>query len=271
MRRQKKDIEQVQLQKRALIIHAFSWMAGLGILSLGLPLRRVVAQHRADIGNTRLLVTPPGSMGFDHFTATCIACQACVSACPEKVLLPSTYRLLPDTAHIPPADRAEDENSGRRHGRDQWVLAAQFALFQPHLDFSTSRCAYPCNACTSVCPSGAILPLSLKKKQRTRIGEVVFEEKRCVVFKHKRDCGACAEVCPTHAVHTIRKENIHFPKIKANSCIGCGACQLVCPVNPKAIYVKAVRIHEQAAEPFFHKKEKDTHSKVMGNEDEFPF
>lgn len=267
----KKGSHGIEIEKRTLMKRSFTWAAGVAMVSVGVPLRSILAKHGRAILDRRLPVTPPGALGFDHFTATCIACQACVAACPENVLLPGMRYLKKDRPHTIVHPVLPVDAIGETSWRTLFIELKMTPLFQPRLDFSHSRCAYPCNECTKVCPSGAIHPLSVKEKQRTRIGKVVFEENACIVYKYKRDCGACAEVCPTHAVHTIRKENVHFPKIKADACIGCGACELVCPVKPKAIFVNAVRFHERASEPYFqpptHKKE----AGVMGADDAFPF
>ncbi|MBI9091826.1 MAG: 4Fe-4S dicluster domain-containing protein [Desulfobacterium sp.] len=227
------------VQKRQFLLTSLA--AGGGIMALGLPLGTALARITWESPALPFPVTPPGSLGVEHFSRNCVACLACVSVCPENVIQP---------------------------GLTDYGMAG---IIQPGLDFTRSRCAYTCRACTLVCPSGAILPLSLEKKQRTRIARVVFKEKRCLVHTHKRDCGACAEVCPTHAVHTIRENNIHHPRLKPDACIGCGACQQVCPVNPKAIYVEAARVHETAAPPFFQKQEEKTPEKGMGPGDDFPF
>ncbi len=227
------------LQKRKFLITSLA--AGGGAMAMGLPLGTALARITWEPPALPFPVTPPGSLGVEHFSRNCVACLACVSVCPEKVILP---------------------------GLTDYGMAG---IIQPGLDFTRSRCAYTCNACTLVCPSGAILPISLKEKQRTRIARVVFKKNKCLVHTHKRDCGACAEVCPTHAVYTVRENNIHHPRLKPDSCIGCGACQMVCPVNPKAIHVEAARVHEMAAPPFFQKQDDKSPAKVMGPEDEFPF
>ena len=227
------------VEKRKFLFTAVSLCGGM--LATAWPLRPLLARM-ALVGTVdHDPVTPPGSLGLDHFSHTCLACHACVSACPENVLLP---------------------------GFNGYGLTG---ALQPRLDFFVSRCAYTCHACTLVCPSGAILPLSLETKQRTRIGSVRFERHRCLVYSHKRDCGACAEVCPTHAVHTIREDNIHHPRIRPDACIGCGACQLVCPVTPKAIYVVAARVHEKAEPPFFQQDSPDAPAAIMGSGADFPF
>jgi ferredoxin len=208
---------------------------------LALLVRRPSAAIVRQTAALPLPVIPPGSKGIDHFSATCTACLACVEACPEQVIVP---------------------------GISHFGLAG---MVQPGLDFNRSRCAYTCNACTRVCPSGAIVPLALGAKQRTRIGRVVFEKNLCLVYTHKRDCGACAEVCPTHAVHTVKENNIHHPRLAPDACIGCGACQQVCPVQPKAIHVAALGRHEQSGPPFFQKQAADSPTKVMDTDGAFPF
>ena len=226
-------------EKRKFIITGLA--LAFGVSSTGLFLRNLITRTAVGACSSLSPVTPPGSLGLIHFSRACLSCHACVNACPEKVITPDL------TAY--------------------WLLGTM----QPRLDYSKSRCAYSCNACTLVCPSGAILPLSLEEKKMTRIGYVVFEKKRCLVYTQKRDCGACAEVCPTHAVHTVKEDNIYHPRLKADACIGCGACELVCPVNPKAIYVNALRLHEKAGPTFFQKEKKDESHSIMGSDEEFPF
>jgi len=227
------------VEKRQFLFTALAICGG--VLATVIPLRPLLARMARVETTPNDPISPPGSLGIDHFSHTCLACQACVSACVENVLLP---------------------------GPNAYGMTG---ALQPRLDFSISRCAYTCHACTLVCPSGAILPLSLKDKQRTRIGSVRFEKDKCLVYTQKRDCGACAEVCPTHAVHTVRENNIHHPRLTLDACIGCGACQLVCPVNPKAIYVVAVKIHEKAGPPFFQQDPPAAPSDVMGSGADFPF
>lgn len=226
-------------KKRKFLVKSIG--TGTGIIIMVLPLRELFSRMALAGLVPPVPITPPGSLGIEHFSKSCLACQACVGICPEKVLVPNLTG----------------------YGIRGTML--------PGLDFNRSRCAYTCNACTSICPSGAITSISLQEKQRTRIGKVIFEQKKCLVYKYKRDCGACAEVCPTHAVYTVREQNIHHPRLKPHSCIGCGACQRVCPVEPKAIYVQGLRVHELAAPPFFQKKENMSGNEIMGVDDEFPF
>jgi polyferredoxin len=76
-------------------------------------------------------VTPPGSLGIEHFSQHCTACQLCVSVCPTQVIRPA------------------------------FVEYGVAGIFQPRMDYRVNYCTYDCVLCTSVCPTAAILPLAL--------------------------------------------------------------------------------------------------------------
>ena len=184
-------------------------------------------------------ITPPGSLSLNHFTHTCTACHLCVATCPTQVLKPAFL---------------------------EYGLSG---ILQPRMDYKTSYCNYDCTICSSVCPTGAILPLELPIKQLTQLGKAKFIEKNCVVYTQKTDCGACAEHCPTKAVRMVLDKNINkrAPKIDERICIGCGACEFACPTKPyKSIYVQANPIHEKAKTP---KEEKITDH--IDLKEDFPF
>jgi ferredoxin len=163
-----------------------------------------------------LPVTPPGSVGTAHFTKACTACHLCVSVCPTQVLTPSVgNRGLP-------------------------------VFMQPVMDYGTGYCDYECNACGRVCPTGAILPLTLQDKKRLQIGLAELNEDECVVYKNKKNCGACGEVCPTGAIVFKEKDHILYPEVEDRHCTGCGACELACPTTPKSIIVKPHALHKEA-------------------------
>ena len=161
-------------------------------------------------------ITPPGSVSVEHFTQSCSACHLCVSACPTKVITPSFL--------------------GYGIG----------GLLQPLMNYSKSFCDYECNICGRVCPTGAILPLSLEEKKFTQIGTVDLLKDKCVVYVDKNNCGACGEVCPTHTIRFTDKGNILYPEIDTQYCIGCGACEKACPTTPKSIVVRPNPVHKKA-------------------------
>jgi ferredoxin len=183
-------------------------------------------------------VTPPGSLGLDHFTSFCTACHLCITACPTQVLVPSLF---------------------------DYGMAG---LFQPKMDYHIGSCNYDCTICSTVCPSGAILPIAPEEKKLVQMGKAKFVREDCIVITKKADCGACSEHCPTKAVKMVPYENLMLPEVTEEICIGCGSCEHPCPTTPrKAIYVEANVVHQKAkAPPKVEKPEKE--QKVL---EEFPF
>lgn len=182
-------------------------------------------------------VTPPGSLGIDHFTDACTACHLCVSACPTQVLQPSIFEY------------------------------GIMGLMQPYMDYVTNYCNFDCVICSEVCPTGAILSLTAEAKKTLQIGKVNLIIENCVVKTDNTSCGSCSEHCPTQAVHMVPYiGELTIPEIKPEICVGCGACEHACPTRPfRAIYVDGNYIHEIALLP----EEEEPEEK--GTEEEFPF
>ncbi|MFO7852794.1 MAG: 4Fe-4S dicluster domain-containing protein [Bacteroidota bacterium] len=181
-------------------------------------------------------VCPPGGISIEHFNDYCTACSLCVSACPDKVIIPSLT---------------------------EYGIAG---MMQPRMDYHKGFCNFECIRCTEVCPSGALLPLSLEAKKLTQIGKVHFIKENCIVETERTDCGACSEHCPTKAVQMVPYiGNLVIPEINDEICVGCGACEYACPTTPyKAIYVDGNPIHQDA------KKPEEEELKVQ-ELDDFPF
>ncbi|MDI6400818.1 4Fe-4S dicluster domain-containing protein [Balneolaceae bacterium ANBcel3] len=196
----------------------------------------VVTQPSTIPENKNFAVSPPGSKSLKHFTDTCTACQLCVSVCPTRVLQPSFL---------------EYGFSG---------------MMQPRLDFHASFCNFDCIACTEICPTGAILPLTVEEKHVAQIGVVRLELDNCVVKVEGTACGACAEHCPTQAVRMVPyQDGLTIPEIVPEQCIGCGACEYICPTRPyRAIYIDGNKVHAQAVPPEIEKLDFEP-------DDDFPF
>ena len=181
-------------------------------------------------------VSPPGSRSIERFNKICTGCSLCVSACPNKVLQPAflEYGLI--------------------------------GVMQPNMSYHKGLCEFDCTLCSEVCPTGAIVPITMEQKHLLQIGQVQFEKKNCVVETEKTDCGACSEHCPTKAVHMVPYGKLFIPEIDQKICVGCGACEYACPTTPfKAIYVNGNPKHLAAEKP---KTEK---AKNALKEGEFPF
>jgi len=222
----------------------FLWLIGAVLAGMSVPDRLARAQDAVatDKQPTRIKerktcpVTPPGSLGYQHFTATCTACQLCVSACPTGVLQPSLFEFgLP-------------------------------GIMQPYMDYHTNYCHNECTVCGNICPTGAILSLSPEKKKSTQLGQVHLILENCVVYTDHTACGSCSEHCPTQAVRMVPYINdLTIPEIRPEICVGCGACEYACPTEPyRAIYVDGHYEHRIAAKPETEKREE----KKM---EEFPF
>ncbi len=171
--------------------------------------------------NRTYAVCPPGGVSLGHFNDYCTACSLCVNVCPENVIVPSF----------------------REYGLS--------GIMQPRMDYHKSFCNYECTRCTDVCPTGALLPLTLEAKKLTQIGKVHFIKDNCIVQTEKTECGACSEHCPTKAVYMVPFEgNLVIPETNDKICIGCGACEYACPTVPfKAIFVDGNSVHQDAEKP----------------------
>ncbi len=153
-------------------------------------------------------VKPAGSVSLKNFSDHCVSCQLCVTKCPSSVLRPST-RLS--------------------------------SLMQPEMSFEKGFCKTDCNVCSSVCPAGAIHPISIADKASTRVGHAVVLKENCI------GCGKCEKDCPAGAIKMVGNGKGRIPAVNSARCIGCGKCEFSCPAKPEvAIYIEGNEIHSIA-------------------------
>ena len=165
-----------------------------------------VADGGAAAASGTCLMMPPGGGVWSRFSAKCISCQLCVAVCPSGIIVPGNT-----------------VDGGVR------------------IDLSHGYCRYDCNRCNEVCPTDALLPLSLAEKQKTQIGVASFSAEHCRTVQDEQECGLCVKACPTGALELRTfPTGLSIPRLTASKCIGCGACQDVCPVSPKAMTVGCV-------------------------------
>jgi len=181
-------------------------------------------------------VSPPGSVSLKYFTDRCTACHLCVTVCPTSVLQPS------------------------------FLEYGFLGMAQPHMAYDVEYCNFECTRCGEVCPTGAILPLTVEDKRLEQIGQVQFILEKCIVYTDNTACGSCSEHCPTQAVRMVPYDNgLTIPETDTEICIGCGACEYACPVKPHtAIFVDGNAVHQVAKAPHIEELE-------IEEQEEFPF
>ena len=163
-------------------------------------------------------LTPPGSVSAKHFAQHCTACQLCVAKCPNGVLRPSS-----DPMH----------------------------LMQPEMSFERGACRPECVVCSTVCPTGAIKPITVEQKSSTVVGHAVWVKDNCLILKDGVNCGNCARHCPVGAIMMVASDpnddtSPMIPAVNTAMCIGCGTCEYVCPSRPfSAIFVEGIEMHRE--------------------------
>ena len=160
-------------------------------------------------------LTPFGSESVKDFYKKCVACQLCVSVCPNNVLRPSTD-----------LDR----------------------LMQPEMSYEKGYCRPECTECSKVCPADAIIPITPEEKTQMHIGVASVDRSLCVA-EDGISCGNCARHCPVGAILMVPKDmddenSPYIPVVDEAKCIGCGACENLCPSRPfSAITVNGLSVH----------------------------
>jgi polyferredoxin/Fe-S-cluster-containing hydrogenase component 2 len=160
------------------------------------------------------LIRPPGSLPEERFLELCQRCGLCMKVCPTNVINPTL---------------AEAGMSG---------------FWTPHLIMTQGYCEYTCTLCGSVCPTGAILDITVKEKinQPIKIGSAYIARGRCLPWSGNAPCIVCQEVCPTSpkAIYVKKdtvtaaagkKLKVQLPYVDLEKCIGCGICENKCPVR----------------------------------------
>ncbi len=151
---------------------------------------------------------PPGAIREDKFTGLCLRCGNCIRACPSKIIHP---------------DRGQSGVLG---------------FMSPVVQYKTDYCKKECNACTTVCPSGALQRLNLERKNRYIIGKASVDTSLCLWGVS--ECHACLKPCPYEAIKVQWNEEAYesFPGVDPAKCNGCGACEAVCPTGD----LKAIKV-----------------------------
>ncbi|HIJ71283.1 MAG TPA: 4Fe-4S binding protein [Planctomycetes bacterium] len=150
------------------------------------------------------LIRPPGALSEAEFLKRCLKCGQCIRICPTNVLQPA----------------------GIEFGME--------ALWTPVLNnrIGTSGCQLNCTACSYVCPTAAIRPITLSEKLGLgefaeagpiRIGTAFVDRSRCLPWAMDKPCIVCQENCPLspkaiyteEVFNTVRDGSLAVKKISA--------------------------------------------------------
>ena len=167
--------------------------------------------QRMGLARAEAPLRPPGAIEEDEFTCQCVRCGNCMRACPSKIIHRDTGK------------------------------AGVLGLLAPVVRYEKEYCVEKCNACTKVCPSGALKKLNLKQKHRYVIGEALLDASLCLLVRGVNDCDICVRSCPFDAVKIYWDQELYvaYPVVDSLKCNGCGACEVYCPTgNVKAIRVR---------------------------------
>lgn len=204
IRRPKRPEGTPDKSRREFLVNGMELFTGLaaGALAAKYAAFSAIMSDIRRASENRNLILPPGAGDLTRFALKCTSCQLCTANCPEKIIVPSPRGAGP-----------------------------------VRLDLARGACRYDCDKCSAICPTGALMPLGLKKKRHTKIAEAKFDATRCLACHGDGPCGKCADACPAGAIKARGPRRV--PRLNQKLCIGCGACQAACPAAP----VKAMTVH----------------------------
>ncbi len=197
----------IDYSRRHFLHTTMGSFVALGLMSIGL----------SNTNKTATLIRPPGSLPEPDFLAKCIHCLECVRIC---------------------------QSNGRTLQPDG-IRNSLLELWAPVAVMRMGYCEYNCNLCGQVCPTKAILPLTVGQKQKTPMGLAYFDKDLCIPYAKLQDCLVCEELCPTpdKAIKIEPKDTlfpdgtikqVKYPYVVEELCIGCGICETRCPIPGRA-------------------------------------
>ncbi|HEX3020569.1 MAG TPA: 4Fe-4S binding protein [Chitinispirillaceae bacterium] len=194
----KKETTGVDIHRRHLLAGITAGVITVPLLKTGIPSESLEPE----------LIRPPGSTPEPDFLSRCIACGECMKVCPNHALGPCGFL----------------DGIGR--------------IGTPKLIAQKGFCKDNCIACSNVCPTGALFPVSAEDKPFVKVGTAIVDTSKCLSWRGIRRCMVCESVCPYNAITLeevgLESEPKSGPMVNMDLCMGCGKCEKYCPVSTNA-------------------------------------
>ncbi|MGD9009672.1 MAG: 4Fe-4S dicluster domain-containing protein [Desulfobacteraceae bacterium] len=174
------------------------------------------------------LIRPPGALEETALLARCIKCGQCMRVCPTNVIQPAA-----------------------------WQAGAE-GLWTPMLNFriGSSGCQQNCVACSHVCPTAALRPLSVDERMGRgafaqsgplRIGTAFVDHGRCLPWAMDIPCIVCQENCPVSPkaiftrtqFHVVRNGRYQVRSVSGQDIVLSNPIQALQRIGSGDFYVKA--------------------------------
>lgn len=220
-------------ERLSLLMGGFAGILFASVIKMD-PSNIIPNQNKSINMSSPYNLRPPNAVSENEFLGKCIRCGACVKACPGNALQFSLNQ------------------------------SGEAGLWTPNLVPSVGVCHTDCNACSLVCPTGAIKKFKIEEKHSIIIGRAVVDKNRCIAWGRDEHCAVCQEYCPYRAITLLDRNGIPSPTVN-DLCVGCGACENACPVQPDAAI--RVRVSDKAKvvrDKFENSKENDFDDSVYG-------
>lgn len=171
-------------------------------------------------------IRPPWARPELEFILACTRCDACIEACPHKVLFPLSASYGPDVALTP----ALDVLSGGCHLCEDWP-------------------------CVSACEPAALRLPEVETEEGVEVTEGTLRSvpkpvpklawaeintTDCLPYQGP-ECGACEGSCPVPGALVW---DDYRPRIDMAHCAGCGLCRAACIANPSAVVLGSLHKKE---------------------------
>ena len=164
--------------------------------------RRAFLRGRSPKFN-KTAIHPPWALSFSEFIENCERCDACIEACPEKIIF-------------------------RGDGGF------------PEVDFVRGECVF-CTDCVKACDAQAFRTGELKEDEAWDLSVTILPACLSLNAVVCRACGDNCDTDAIN--FKLQTGGISIPEITQERCTGCGACLFVCPNNSILIKQNLAKKH----------------------------